>query len=217
MPHKRRLGMITGPVTLRDSRGSHDLRASVWHGPNETSHEGISIIEHDAKVALLVEKTTIFDQLLKTDFATKNQCILLCGGGYPGRTFLRLVGQLHNQLRLPFYVLADNDPAGYELLLLLARQIPAIAYLGLRVRDYELLAMSEVAQITLSDAEREQIHRLKAHPSLRSDAAWQLDLDSLLRRGFKVEMEALMSVSASCLAEDYLPKRLAARDHLRIR
>jgi DNA topoisomerase-6 subunit A len=164
---------------------------------------------------MLVEKNTIFERLREDDFATKNHCLLLCGNGFPGRSFRLFVRQLHDQLRLPFYVLADNDPAGYELFFLTAREFPEAVYLGLRVRDYELLGLSDWVQIALSGAEREQLRVLKARPWLRSDVAWQHELDALLKRGFKVEMEALCSVSVSCFADSYLPKRLAAADHLR--
>jgi DNA topoisomerase VI subunit A len=215
LPHQRRLGSITGPITLHDEEGSHDLRASAWSGPRDGSGGGISVVEHDAQSMLLVEKNTIFARLRDDDFATKNHCVLCCGTGFPGRSFRALVGQLHQQLQLPFHVLADNDPAGYQLFFLTAREFPAAAYLGLRVRDYELLGLPDWVQIALTDAEREQLRGLKARPWLKSDVAWQLELDGLLQRGFKVEMEALCTVSVSCFADCYLPERLAAKDHLR--
>jgi DNA topoisomerase-6 subunit A len=217
MPHERRLGSITGPITLSDERGSHDLRASAWIGPHDGWNNAVTVAEHRAQSLMLVEKNTIFARLQADNFATKHHCVLFCGNGFPGRSFRRFVRQVYDQLPLPFYVLADNDPAGYELFFLTARELPRAAHLGLRVRDYELLGLDDCAQIALSEAEREKLRDLKARPWLKSDADWQQELSALLQRGFKVEMEATYSVSVSCLAERYLPERLAAADHLRLR
>lgn len=216
MTHKRRLGSITGPITLRDELGSHDLRASAWSGPRGSSGDDVSFVEHNAQFMMLVKKATIFARLREDEFATKNRCVLICGNGFPGRTFRGLLRQLCDQLRLPFYVLADNDPAGYELFFLTGRGIPGAVYLGLRVRDYELLGLPDWVQIKLSEAEREQLQRLRARPWLKQDAEWQCEVDALLQRGFKVEMEALCSVSVSYFPERYLAERLGATDHLRL-
>jgi len=207
----------------------HNLHGDAWIGPRDGSVEGVSVVEHHARFVLLVEKADIFARLLKDEFPAKNQCVLFCGNGYPGRAFRVLVRRLHDQLRLPFYVLADNDPAGYELFFLTALgatrrrnaaatslAIANAAFVGLRVRDYELLELAHGIQIMLSDAERQQLQRFKSYRWLKSDAAWQCEMDVLLQRGFKVEMEALFTLSPSFLADTYLPARLSSDDHLRL-
>jgi len=225
MDHEQRLGTITGPIVLRDEYGLHNLGASVWSGPGNA----VSVARHDARFILLVEKQTVFARLREDEFATKSRCVLVCGNGVPGTAFHPLLRRLHDQLQVPFYVLADNDPAGYELFFVTTRgaargrgaaraecAIPAAAYLGLRAVDYQLLGLGDRVQIELTGRERDRVRRLKAYPWLESDTAWQRELDALLQRGFKVEIEALCSISTSCLAEEYLPERLSASDHLRL-
>jgi len=227
MLHERKLGTIVGPIVLRDTRGTQDLRCFVWRGPLDGAGDGVAVVEHDAACMLLVEKHNVFERLRMDGFAQERRCVVLCGNGYLGRSFHRLVHRIHEQLQVPLYVLADNDPAGYEFFFHVARgsasargrpqsatAIPIAAFLGLRVRDFELLGLSDHVGIDLSDPERSQIRRLMSCPWLRSDAAWQQELDGLMQRGFKVELEALCTISLSHMASSYLPDRLDASDHL---
>ena len=230
MPYERQLGRITGPIILRDERGLHDLRASVWSGPGDGSADAVSLVDHDARFILLIEKELAFARLQTDSFAAKSKCVMICGNGYyPVRALHTLIRRLYDQLHLPFYVLADNDPAGYEFFFLMARgtgsaagseraelAIPSAAYLGLCVADYDWLGLSKTLQIQLTEGEREHLRRLKSRPWLESEVVWQRELDAFLSRGFKVETEALCTVSESCLAEMYLPQRLIAGAHLRL-
>ncbi len=229
MEHERRLGLITGPIVLDDDSGSHDLRKSVWPGPRMGITGRVTVAHHEANHLLVVEKGAIFDRLREQEFPQRHRCILACGVGYPSRAFHLLLRGLHDQLRLPFLVLADNDPGGYELFFLLARgnagnrgerrpalAIPDAAYLGLRARDYESLGLNDWVTIELSGAEKAQVERLRSCPWLRHEDAWQRELEALAAHGFKIEMEALASMSRSYLAEIYLPPRLSASDHLRL-
>lgn len=225
---QRRLGEIAGPLVLHDERGPHDLRTTTWVGPSGESAEDVSVVDHDARAVLLVEKQSVFAYLLEFQFASKNRCVLMTGVGYPSRAFRLLSRRLYDQLRLPFYVLADNDPAGYELFFLIARgcartagaprpklAVPAAGFLGLRVRDYHSLGMDRWLGIALSDAEKRQLQRLRSCDWLESEAAWGAEMDALDRRGFKVEAEALCGISHRCLADEYLPRRLAEDEPLR--
>src|SRR5881628_528874 len=50
----------------------------------------------------------------KTSSGTYN-CVLLTGNGQPPRGVRRLARRLHEEKRLPVYVLVDNDPWGYYI------------------------------------------------------------------------------------------------------
>ena len=126
-------------------------------------------------------------------------CVLATGGGGPSRSFHAVLRQLHDQLRVPFYVMADNDPAGYMLYFQIARgtprregnprnanAIPEPRFLGLRARDYERLEMPACSTIPLKDEELEQLGHLESCPWLSSNAAWRREFGALRRHGFKV-------------------------------
>lgn len=176
---------------------------------------------------LLVEKQGIFNRLKQDGFAEQHRCVMLSGNGYPGLSFRRVIHTLHQQLRIPLYVLADNDPAGYEMFFLVTRgsarttgsiraasAVPGAAFVGVQVRDYGLFSLPDDAGITLNEEERLQLLRLKSCTWLRQDPLWQREFDQLLERGFKVEMEAFCLLSLSFMASSYLPDRIAAANHL---
>jgi len=225
MARERRHGFLAGSIVIDDGRSRHDLHDHIWTGPYDNGP--VIIFKTDAKFILLVEKHNIFTRLVGNHFHKNNGCVLACGGGYPGNSFRRLLSQLHDQLQLPFYVLADNDPAGYLLFFLIARgaagrlstpkktlAISEASFLGVRTGDSLQFGLGDSVQIKLRESEIQELCHLKRRSWLQSNAQWQLEIDELLKRGSKLEMEAFSSRSFSFLSDSYLPERLAAQDAL---
>ena len=216
---------ISGPIVFGDSLGRFDAQSTVW---SATSRDGVQIVEHHARCILMVEKNSIFKRLLADKFPAKNQCILATDGGYPGRSFRKLLHKIEQQTRLPFYVLADNDPAGYEFFFLIVRgglaknpreqasAIPGAAYLGLLNSDFESMKLHDDVTIKLTPDERQQLDRLLSYAWLPAGSPWRSEINAMQKRGFKVEMEATASLSIDYLAEHFLPQRLASANHLRL-
>lgn len=71
-----------------------------------------------AKFAVVVEKATIFSELISSQFAEKHgPCIVISGGGYPDARARSLVALLSKQKHLPLYSLTDLDPHGMDIYL----------------------------------------------------------------------------------------------------
>jgi DNA topoisomerase VI subunit A len=200
----------------------------TWIGPN-SEREGILGEIESVQLILMVESRSVFQRLIEDQFHGKNSCILVTAGGYPSRRFRCALKGLRERLNVPFYLLADNDPAGYLSFFLLARgvarrlghpkyseAIPAARFIGLRANDFHQLNMSTCAIIDLSECEQEALLQLKLKPWLKDDLGWQHEFDQMQQNGFKVEMEALYSISVDFLAEKYLPNRLAEGKYLEL-
>jgi len=218
-------GFLTGSIVIDDGGVKGDLHDRVWNGPR--NDRPVSILDHDARFILLVEKDVIFRRLLEDRFRLKNGCVLASGDGYPSRNFRRLLRQFQDQLQIPFYVLADNDPGGYFLFFLMARgaagqhsgprasmAIPGARYVGMRSGDLSRYGLGESVRIKLHEREIQQLKQLKNSPWLESSLQWQQEIDEMLRRGSKLEMEAFYSLSVSYLSDSYLPERFASQDFL---
>lgn len=224
-----RPGLIAGPLQLEDERGRHDLCDGEWTS-DQTSPQSVRFVSSTAKYILLIEKGSTYNKIRASDFAERNDCILIYGRGFPSRTFRRLVHRLHAQLRLPFYVFADNDPAGYELFFLMARGSTRSAgrprpefaildakFLGIRVGERSDFGIAADYGIDLTPKELEHLRRLRRCSWLRGDGPWQRELRDLETRGFKIEMEAIQWVEPGYIDQRYLPERLGADDLLRLR
>ena len=116
----------------RRKRGHHgradDLRsttatASIARGSGKGGYSVPSIVEPEyfeisrctADFVLLVEKGTQWNRLSEDKFWRRYNCILLTGNGQPPRGVRRLARRLHEEYKLPVYVLVDNDPWGYYI------------------------------------------------------------------------------------------------------
>ena len=87
--------------------------------------------------------------------------------------------------------------------------IPAARFLGLRSNDYERCQLNPSVQIKLNDQDIKRARQIAQYPWFANKKAWQKELDLMLKNGFKLEVEALISKDISYVTEQYVPARLA--------
>src|SRR6266850_337358 len=111
-------GSIVGPLVLADDGDRVDcarLGKGGYSVPSIVEPEYLEIRQCTADFVLLVEKGTQWNRLSEDKFWRTYNCILLTGNGQPPRGVRRLARRLHEEKRLPVYVLVDNDPWGYYI------------------------------------------------------------------------------------------------------
>ncbi|MEK6586950.1 MAG: DNA topoisomerase IV subunit A, partial [Nitrospirota bacterium] len=111
-------GSIVGPVVFGDDGDRVDcskLGKGGYSVPSIVEPEYLEIRRCTADFVLLVEKGTQWNRLSEDKFWRRYNCILLTGNGQPPRGVRRLACRLHEEHRLPVYVLVDNDPWGYYI------------------------------------------------------------------------------------------------------
>ena len=116
-------GSVVGPLVLDDDGDRVDcarLGKGGYSVPSIVEPEYIEIRRCTADFVLLVEKGTQWNRLSEDKFWRRYNCVLLTGNGQPPRGVRRLARRLHEEYKIPVYVLVDNDPVG--LLHLLGRQ-----------------------------------------------------------------------------------------------
>ena len=134
--------------------------------------------------------------------------------------------RLHHELGLPIYCVLDNDPWGYYIYSVLKQgsinlayeskrmAIPAVRYLGLRSNDYDRCELSTSVQIKLNEQDIKRAQQIKSYPWFEHKKAWQKEIDLMLKNGFKLEVESLISKDISYVTEEYVPTRLKKKDWL---
>ncbi|XP_025796982.1 meiotic recombination protein SPO11-1 isoform X3 [Panicum hallii] len=186
-----------------------------------------SSVKEIAALLLQEEATQIFQQegmcsLLSTLVISEDAIPVINSFSHP--RFLRyLVEQLH----LPAYCLVDSDPYGFDILatykfgsLQLAYdanllRVPDIRWLGVFTSDLEDFCLPDCCLLHLSPEDRRKAEGILARCYLHKEAPeWRSELEAMLQKGVKFEIEALSASSISFLSDRYIPQKIKQGRHL---
>ncbi|MBQ2788053.1 MAG: DNA topoisomerase VI, partial [Thermoguttaceae bacterium] len=81
-------------------------------------------------------------------------------------------------------------------------------------RDFERCGLSEGVKISLSDVDRKRAKQIAEYPWFAKKKDWQREIETMMKNGFKLEVEALVSRSISYMTEEYVPRLLKEGDFL---
>ncbi|MCO6454432.1 MAG: DNA topoisomerase IV subunit A [Pirellulaceae bacterium] len=222
-------GSMVGNVVVNDSGDEIDCSRMGSGGytiPSIVEPEVIRFVKVEADFVLHVEKDTVWRRFNEDKFWRKHNCILTHGQGQPPRGVRRMLHRLHHEHHLPVYCLLDNDPWGYYIYSVIKQgsinlayesrrmAIPGARYLGLRSKDFERCSLSPSVTIKLNDNDIKRIKQIRNYPWFENKPAWKKELELMLRNGFKLEVEALISKDISYVTEQYVPARLQDEDFL---
>lgn len=227
--YAKNAGAMVGPITLIDSGDTIDcsrMGSGGYSIPSIVEQDVVEFVKNDAEFVLHVEKDTVWRRFNEDKFWREHNCILTHGGGQPPRGVRRMLHRLHHELKLPVYCLLDNDPWGYYIYSVIKQgsinlayesrrmAIPGCRFLGLRSNDFERCQLSPSVQIKLNDQDIKRAKQIAAYPWFASKKAWQKEIDLMLKNGFKLEVEALISKDISYVTETYVPERLDEAEFL---
>ncbi|HEX3725925.1 MAG TPA: DNA topoisomerase IV subunit A [Pirellulales bacterium] len=222
-------GSMVGSIVLTDSGDTIDCARMGSGGytiPSIVEPEVVQFGKCDANFILHVEKDTVWRRFNEDKFWKTHKCILTHGGGQPPRGVRRLLHRMHNELNLPIYCLLDNDPWGYYIYSVIKQgsinlayesrrmAIPDAKFLGLRSKDYERCELSTSVKINLNEQDIKRAKQIASYPWFEHKKAWQKEIELMLKNGFKLEVESLISKDISYVTEVYTPARLAEEDWL---
>src|SRR5512147_479453 len=221
-------GSMVGPLTIRDSGDTIDLRrmgSGGWSVPSIVEEHVVALGKSEAKYVLLIEKDAVWKRFNEDKFWQREKCIIVTGQGQPPRGVRRLVQRLHSELKLPVYVLVDNDPWGFYIYSVLKQGSINLAYESMRmaVPDARFVGLSSFDKakyqlptnvaIKMNDGDNDRARQMLAYPWFKK-AHWQKEIQEMSRSGLKFELEALSRRGISFITEEYLPKKLKDRDWL---
>jgi len=223
-----RKGTMVGPITIRDSGDTIDLRrmgSGGWGVPSIVEENVIQFGKHEAKYVLLVEKDAVWSRFNEDKFWKRQGCIIVHGGGQPPRGVRRLVRRLNAELKLPVYVLVDNDPWGFYIFSVVKQGSINLAYESMRmaVPDARFIGLSSFDKLSyklpsnvaikMDDGDVSRAKQMLAYPWFQAKQ-WQQEIQEMVKSGVKFELEALSRRGISFITEQYLPQKLRERDWL---
>ena len=221
-------GAMAGELTLVDAGDTIDLRkvgSGGWSVPSIVESNVVQFKKCDAQYVMLVEKDAVWRRLNEDKFWRKNKCIIVHGGGQPPRGVRRLVRRMNEELKLPVYVMVDNDPLVFYIYSVIKQgsinlayesmrmAVPQARFIGLSSFDRDRFALPNNVTIKLDDTD---VNRAKQMLSYKwfDKPQWKREIEHMLKSGVKLEIEALSSKGISFITEEYLPKKLKDRDWL---
>ena len=216
-------GNLVGPITLVDAGNTLDCTAMGSAGyavPSIVEPDTVQFKKCQAKFVLHVEKDTIWRRFHEDRFWDSHECVISHGGGQPARGMRRLLQRMHDELKLPVFVLLDNDPWGYYIYSVIKHgsinlayesrrmAVPDAKFIGVSAFDYERCEMSDDVKIELDDADTKRCKQIAEYPWFAENKPWQREIKKLLSNGFKMEVEAMISKDLEYLTGEYVPMKL---------
>jgi DNA topoisomerase VI subunit A len=219
-------GSIGGNMTIVSKGDEIDLRrmgAGGYTIPSIVEPDVFQFKKCEAKFVLHVEKDTVWQRFNEDRFWKDHNCILTHGGGQPPRGVRRLLQRMNRELGLPVYCLLDNDPWGYYIYSVVKQgsinlafesqrmAVPDAKFIGIRSGDYEEYGLSDDVKIAVDDKDVKRAKQILAYPWFAGKREWEKEINALLKHGFKMEVESLLTKSISFVTETYVPERLKQR------
>jgi len=220
---------MVGNITIVDKGDEIDCRrmgSGGYQMPSIVEPDVIQFKKCEAKFVLHVEKGTVWQRFNEDRFWEKHNCILTHGAGQPPRGCRRLLQRFSQELKLPIICLLDCDPWGHYIYSVIKQgsislafessrlAIPQAKFLGIRAKDYRECELSEAVKIDLSENDTKRAKEIAAYPWFEGHKGWQREIEHMLRNGFKMEVESLITKDISYVTEEYVPARLKAKDWL---
>ncbi len=172
-----------------------------------------------AKFIFAIETAGMFQRLVKYDYWSKKNCILISMGGVPTRACRRFIRRLSDTLKIPVYAFVDGDPYGYFNIYRTLKVgsgnaahlnqyfcVPKVSFLGVTpqdILDYKLPThpLKEVDIKRAKDA-------LKNDPFVKHHKQWQHAINQMLKMGVRVEQQAFAKHGLDFVVNKYLPAKL---------
>jgi len=190
--------------------GAYSIPTSVEHLEFET----------EAKFILAIETAGMFQRLVKHNYWSTANCILISLGGVPSRACRRFIRRLADDKKLPVYVFVDGDPYGFGNIYRTLKVgsgnaahlneffcVPQASFLGITpddIIDYKL-PTHPLKDVDIKRAK----DSLKNDPFILHHKQWQVAISKLVQMGVRAEQQALAAHGLNHVIDTYLPKKLA--------
>ena len=205
-------------MSTRVGSGGHSV-------PSICEPDTIQFKNCKAKYILFIEKDAVWRRFNEDKYWKKNNCIIINGGGVPPRGVRRLLRRMHDELKLPVYVLVDADPWGFYIYSVIKQgsinlafesmrmAIPDAKFLGLSTFDAETYKLPKEVTLRLNEEDKKRIQEILNYPWF-NNAKWQKQLKHMVQVGYKLELEALSRKNISFITETYVPEKIRNKDWL---
>ncbi len=220
-----RRGYMYGDIVIKDGEDEFNcskLGRGGWAVPGNL--EDIGFVDVNAEYILVVETAAMADRLIEEKFAEDNDALIVACQGQAPRGVRRLIKRMHNETGLPVIVFTDGDPYGWYIYSTIKQgsinlaylsqmlSVPDSKFVGMTIDDVERYGLENVTE-KLKDSGKKRIKEEMEYPWFKKKD-WQRQLKLALKKGVRIEQQALANKSLSFVAEKYLPEKIENEDFL---
>lgn len=218
-------GVVIGRVSFREAGDLIDCtRMGVGGKAIPPYIDRVTDIESDAEFILLVEKDAAFMRMSEDRFYQKYPCIIITAKGQPDIATRMFLKKLRDTLKLPILGLVDSDPYGMKILSVYMTgsknmsydssnlTTPDIKWLGVRPTDLDRYNIPEQCRLDMSEHDIKTGKEMLEEDFIRKNKDWHAELEYMVKRKQKAEIQALSNFGFQYLTQEYLPRKLAQGD-----
>ncbi len=221
-----RKGIVAGNVIIKDRGDAIDwskLGSGGWSIPSTV--EEIDFKKVEADYVVVVEKNAGFERLHEDKFWQKQNCVVIGTGGQASRGTRLLIQRLNQEHKLPIYVLTDADSYGWYIYSVIKSGSMSLAHISERIATPEAkfigLTISDIYDYDLKKciikAKEVDIKRAKEllkYDWFKNNKGWCKEINLMIEKGVKAEIEALSNRGIKFITEEYLPEKIKKKDFL---
>ncbi len=228
--HAEQKGTLAGPLVLQEPKFGTEtectkMGASGYGIPSICEPDTVKLKSSSADFVLVVEKDAIWQRLNEDHFWRTHNCIVITGKGQPDRGTRRMINRLHNELKLPVYVLTDADVWGYYIYSVIKQGsinlsfvsdrlgTPDAKFIGLTTQDVAKFDIPKNVTIRLNEGDKKRASEMLNYIWFKPKE-WHHEINHMLQVGYKLELEALSAKDIRFITEKYLPEKIKKKDFL---
>lgn len=218
-------GVCIGDLTLKEGNDTFNCNRLGRGGWSISPFiDEVEIKDSSAEYVLVVEKDAALIRLIEEDFHKKNKCLIITGKGQPDIATRRLIRRLHKEQKLPVYVLTDSDSYGMQICSSYKRgsislsfesaylAVPKAKFLGLLPSDLDKFKVPKAARLQMTEWDIKKAENMLAYPWIKDNKRWREELELMIERREKAELQALAKHGITFMTDQYLPQKLEAKD-----
>ncbi|EKX39294.1 Spo11-3/Rhl2/Bin5/Top6A3 vegetative topoisomerase VIA [Guillardia theta CCMP2712] len=212
-------GLVVGRLQFNDDDDFIDCTKMGRSGKNIPS-----FLDRPAEFILLVEKDAAFQRLAEDRFYNTYPCVIITGKGEADLATRMFLRRVKDALKIPILGLFDSDAHGLKILSVYMQgseamshdsanlATPDIKWLGVRPSDLDKYNVPRECRLELTTHDVSFAESLKEKPYIQKRSAWVKELETLLSRKEKAEIQAFTSKGFQYLTQEYLPRKLREGD-----
>lgn len=218
-------GSVVGRLTFKEGGDEINCRKMGNGGKSITPLiDTITDIESDAEFILVIEKDAAFLRLSEDNFYDEYPSILITGKGFPDLATRMFLKKIVKELDLPVLSLVDSDAYGAHIQLIYAvgsksmsyqtpfLTVPEIKWLGVRPSDLDKYNIPRSVRLPMDENDIKRAENLVEEEFIQERPEYKKEIELMIDREEKAEIQALASKGFQFLSEEYLPSKLEEGD-----